>query len=92
MPSVKDPLREPHPFAAATEWVAKITTVGLEMVLPAVGGRFLDRRWGTNYWVLVGLVLGVTVGIWHLIRMTQPKSRKRSSKGDGSSGRGSAGS
>ena len=32
------------------EWVAKITTVGLEMALPAIGGGYLDKRFGTQYW------------------------------------------
>ncbi len=55
------------------EWVAKITTVGLEMILPAVGGRYLDLRWDTNYWVLIGLAFGGTVGFWHLLKMTRPR-------------------
>ncbi len=53
------------------EWVAKITTVALEMVIPAVVGGYLDRRFGTQYLALLGVVLGTTVGLWHLIRMTQ---------------------
>lgn len=59
-----------HPYATAIEWVAKITTVALEMILPAVAGSYLDRQWGTRYWALVGLVLGGTVGFWHLLKMT----------------------
>ena len=39
------------------EWVTKITTVGLEMVLPAVGGAYLDKRLNTKYWALIGLDL-----------------------------------
>lgn len=62
-----------HPLAQAVEWVAKITTVALEMVLPAVGGAYLDRRWGTQYWALVGLVVGVILGIWHLLQLTRVK-------------------
>jgi hypothetical protein len=58
------------------EWVAKITTVGLEMALPAIGGGWLDRRLGTSYWALIGVALGVTVGIWHLIQMTRPPGRE----------------
>jgi hypothetical protein len=57
------------------EWVAKITTVALEMFLPAVGGGYLDRYLGTNYWAMVGLLVGVPVGIWHLIQMTKPRGR-----------------
>ena len=48
---------QPDPLALAMEWVAKITTVGLEMVLPAIGGAYLDKRFGTSYWALAGLVL-----------------------------------
>jgi hypothetical protein len=75
--NVNGPPRQPHPIAAATQWVAKITTVALEMILPAVAGGYFDRRWGTNYWVLVGLVLGGTVGFWHLLKMTRPKRSTR---------------
>ena len=62
------------------EWVAKITTVAVEMFLPAVGGHYLDRWAGTRFWVIVGLVLGVTVGFWHLIQMTRPPGRNGKSQ------------
>jgi hypothetical protein len=72
---VSDERGKPNPVALAMEWIAKITTVGLEMALPAIGGGYLDRRLGTTYWALVGVVLGVTVGMWHLLQMTRPKTR-----------------
>jgi hypothetical protein len=59
------------------EWVAKITTVGLEMALPAIGGGYLDHKLGTTYWALVGVILGVVLGMWHLLQMTRPKDQKR---------------
>jgi uncharacterized protein YqgC (DUF456 family) len=65
------------------EWVAKITTVALEMVIPAVGGGYLDQRLGTNYWALIGVVLGVVVGMWHLLQMTKAAGGKRN-RGDSS--------
>ena len=58
-------------MAAAMEWVAKITTVSLEMVLPGVGGHYLDTRLGTSYWALIGFGVGMTVAMLHLIQMTR---------------------
>lgn len=70
-------------MAVAMEWVAKITTVALEMFLPAIGGKYLDGYLGTSYWVLVGLVLGFVVGLWHLLQMTRsPNRRQGASKGE----------
>lgn len=60
-------------MALAMEWVSKITTVALEMVLPAVGGSYLDKRFGTQYWTFLGVVFGFLVGMWHLLQMTKPK-------------------
>jgi F0F1-type ATP synthase assembly protein I len=72
---VTEPPRKPHPIALAMEWVAKITTVSLEMFLPAVAGGYVDRRFGTNYWALIGVVVGMTVGLWHLLQMTKVKPK-----------------
>jgi len=57
------------------QWVSMITTVALEMVLPAVGGIWLDRQLGTRFLGLLGLALGIPLGLWHLVRMTQPRPR-----------------
>jgi len=69
------------PFARATEWVAKITTVGVVMVLPVVGGHYLDLWLGTRYWVLLGVVFGMVAGMWHLLRITQSKSGGKDKSG-----------
>ena len=65
--------REPNrpPMALAIEWVSRITTVALEMVLPGVFGQWLDSKWGTGFLGLAGFALGVSVGLWHLLRMTK---------------------
>lgn len=67
-----------HPLAAAADWVAKITTVALEMVLPTVGGAYLDRHWGTRYGALLGLILGVSVGLWHLLQLAREANLRNS--------------
>jgi hypothetical protein len=58
-------------MAVAMEWVSRITTVALEMVLPGIGGQWLDARYGTSVFGPLGFVLGLVVGMWHLLRMTK---------------------
>jgi hypothetical protein len=65
---------ERHPLAEAMEWVAILTTIALEMVLPGLAGQWLDRRLGTRYLVLMGFVFGLSLGLWHLVQVTKPKS------------------
>lgn len=57
-------------MALAMEWVARITTVALVMVLPGLAGVWLDRRLGTGFFALLGFGLGMVVGIWLLLVMT----------------------
>ena len=68
------PPHERHPLAEAMEWVAILTTIALEMVLPGLAGQWLDRRLGTRFLVLVGFVLGLSVGMWHLLQVTKSDS------------------
>jgi len=68
------------PAAIGYEWVSRVTTVCLEMVLPGIGGQWLDERWGTNFLALLGLVIGVTVGITHLLAMTKQAERSKKEK------------
>jgi hypothetical protein len=63
------------------EWVSRITTVALEMVLPGLGGMWLDDRWGTGPWIgLTGFALGAMLGFWHLLRMTRALNNKGGSR------------
>lgn len=65
-------------MALAIEWVSRITTVALEMVLPGILGAWLDGKWGTSFLGLVGFAFGVAVGLWHLLRMTKATTSGRS--------------
>jgi F0F1-type ATP synthase assembly protein I len=54
------------------EWATRITTIGLEFVLPMVLGYGVDSWLGTlPAGTLVGAVLGFVLGIWQIIVMTQ---------------------
>ena len=79
--------RKSPPLALAVEWVAKITTIALEMVLPGFAGLWLDGRWHTTFLGLVGFVLGVSLAIWHLTRLLPlakdaPGRKSRSTSSD----------
>jgi hypothetical protein len=75
-------------MSVALDWVSRITTVALEMVLPGLAGLWLDQRLGTSFLGLVGFALGMVLGFWHLLLMTRsvrtsgpkPTSRPPSAK------------
>ncbi len=51
-------------------WAARITSLGLEMVIPAVFGQWLDGFWGTSPWLLIaGAGIGIITGIIHLLKI-----------------------
>jgi hypothetical protein len=64
------------PWAKAYQWSSRILVVSLEMVLPGVAGLWIDRRLGTvMLFTLVGLAVGCTGGIWHLMQMLSADTR-----------------
>ena len=65
------------PLTLAMEWTSRVTTISLEMVVPVLLGLWLDLRLGT--WVVfsvLGAILGLGLGMWHLIRLTEAPSGK----------------
>lgn len=54
------------------QWTSRVTTISLEMVLPAAAGYWVDRRLGTNLVFLVaGAIIGFATGIWHLLKLSR---------------------
>jgi F0F1-type ATP synthase assembly protein I len=71
----------PNPLAVGVAWAYRAMSVSLELCLPALVGAALDRRLGSTPWAtVVGAVLGLGVGVFHLTRMaasvTNPPPRK----------------
>jgi F0F1-type ATP synthase assembly protein I len=61
------------PIVRGMEWVARATTIALEMALPPLAGSWADDHFGTEpLLTVVGAVLGLITGIWHLVRLTKP--------------------
>jgi hypothetical protein len=67
-------------MAVAYQWASRIMGVAMEMVLPGLAGHWLDVQLGTVVlFLLVGLGLGCTAAIFHLIQMTRSEKRPKSS-------------
>lgn len=65
------------PLALAAEWSTRITTVALEMVLPGLGGYWLDRRWDTlPAMTVVGMLMGMALGGWQLTLLVRDAQRR----------------
>jgi len=61
-------------IAEAYYWLSIVTTVTLEMALPAYLGSVLDGRWSTTpLLTIIGAGLGMFVSITHLIQITNKK-------------------
>ena len=60
-------------MSLAFEWVARITAVGLVMILPGIAGHWLDERLETKFLSLVGFGVGFCAGFVALLAMVNPK-------------------
>lgn len=59
-------------LAVGMQWASRVTSVGLEFVLPPLAGALLDRRFGTGpLALLAGAVLGFVVGMMHILRFAR---------------------
>jgi hypothetical protein len=61
----------------AFSWVGRVMAVAVEMVLPGMAGRWLDLSWGTSFLTPLGFVVGLVLGVTHLVIMVQASSRSR---------------
>jgi F0F1-type ATP synthase assembly protein I len=58
------------------EWASVIVTISMEMVVPGLIGYWLDQRLGTVVlFVLLGFAGGMTLAVWHLVRLTGKSGR-----------------
>jgi F0F1-type ATP synthase assembly protein I len=75
---VKPNSEDRSPMAVAMEWSVRLTTIGLEMALPAGGGFWLDHSIGTMpVFVILGAILGFIAGFYHLMQIARQESSNK---------------
>ena len=74
--SVDEPFDDRPPAAKAMEWVSRITTIALTMVLPGLGGYWLDGKFNTGYLALVGFALGMATAVWQLLLLARESNER----------------
>jgi F0F1-type ATP synthase assembly protein I len=68
-------------MVVASRWVSQITNIALQMVLPAGLGYWLDRRWGTDPWMVsLGAALGFFVAMTSLVQLAKQANVPRQTK------------
>jgi len=62
-------------YAHLYQWSARMTTIALEMVIPALIGIWLDRLLGTVALLTVlGIFFGMALGFWQLLKIAREAS------------------
>ena len=89
MDKLRRPPEDLPPLVAAAQWVSRMTTVLLEMAIPAAVGLWVDRLLGTRFvFALMGFGIGMVLGVWHLLQMASQSDRRQSGEqGDATRGR-----
>jgi ATP synthase protein I len=64
------------PLSTGLGLASRLSTLGFEFALPPLIGHYLDRRLGSGQvGLLVGMVLGFTIGIMHILRFARDASK-----------------
>ncbi|WP_146429920.1 AtpZ/AtpI family protein [Blastopirellula retiformator] len=71
------PTDDRPPMAIAYEWVGRIFAVCIEMIAPGLVGHWLDEKFGIRGLVILGLALGITLAIYHLLQFSKADQRQR---------------
>lgn len=62
-------------IAEAMKWVSVVTSVVGVMIVPALGGIWLDKLLGTNLlFLILGAVFGFLGGMYSLLNMVRAKA------------------
>jgi len=60
------------PIMVGYMWATNVTSAAVEMVIPIVGGVWLDNKFQTKpLFILIGLFLGMTIMLLHLLKFAK---------------------
>jgi ATP synthase protein I len=66
------------PLAVGLSLSTTLSTIGLEFALPMLLGLYADEKLGTKpVLLLVGMVLGFALGVFHLVRIARDTSKPK---------------
>jgi hypothetical protein len=81
-----DPSRPQSPLADALQWVARMTSAALMMVLPGLFGQWVDHTLGTSWFALLGFGVGIAGSLVYLLAVTSTLSRHKDGSQDQNNG------
>jgi F0F1-type ATP synthase assembly protein I len=65
-------------LARAYHRATQVATIAIGMVIPPIVGHFADEKWGTKVlFTILGAVLGLAYGIWHLMKLAGSANNQR---------------
>ncbi len=64
-------------MAEAYDLVSRVLTCVMVMILPGIGGSYLDSE-GTSFMMVTGWIVGPPIGLWQLIRLANSTTQKNS--------------
>jgi F0F1-type ATP synthase assembly protein I len=65
------------PFAVAMEWTSRISVISMEMILPTLGGLWLDQHWRTRpLFLILGGILGFSIAMSSLLQLGKRQDPK----------------
>jgi F0F1-type ATP synthase assembly protein I len=74
-------------MVVAMRWVHQITSIAIEMAVPAFLGHLADQRWGTEPWLVgIGALLGFAVAMVHLLALAKQSNRRDTRRPRGGTG------
>jgi hypothetical protein len=74
-------------YRRAARWVSIVITVVSIMILPGVAGLWADRRWGANFWAIVGFGVGAVGGFAYLLVATRRPPGSKQGRAGGAADR-----